>query len=163
MDECDCVPWRIPIREASDVGAARRYAREAAHRAGLAHTGAEALATAVSEVAQNIFLHALHGEIVMEVICEGSHRGVAVTARDDGPGIHDVAQAMCDGYSTTGTLGLGLSSAQRLMDEFQVDTSLGIGTTITMKKWCELKLGAGAAGLAPCGAPDAGAERAWRR
>ncbi len=93
------------------------------------------IATAVSEVARNIIEYAKPGEVILSVVNKGTQRGLEVIARDQGPGIADVAQAMEDGYSSARGLGLGLPGSRRLMDEFQVDSKIGRGTIITMKKW----------------------------
>jgi serine/threonine-protein kinase RsbT len=94
------------------------------------------LATAVSEVARNIVRFADYGEIVIELL-EDPRRGVQVVARDTGPGIPDVEQALTDGYSSYQGLGLGLPGARRLMDDFAVVSEPGRGTTVTMIKWLQ--------------------------
>jgi serine/threonine-protein kinase RsbT len=127
---------RIPIHHDSDIVAARQAARQLAAQAGATGTDLTLLATAVSEVARNIVRFTAGGEIVVEVVRVGHHRGVQVTARDIGPGIPDVEQAMTDGYSTCAGLGLGLPGARRLMDEFALASEAGRGTTVTMTKWC---------------------------
>lgn len=126
---------RVPIREETDVAMARKHARDLAVEAGLREGPAGALAIAVSEVARNILVHARHGEVLLALVNDDRRLGVAVTARDEGPGIHHLERALLDGYSTTRTLGMGLSSARRLMDEFEIESIVGRGTTVTMKKW----------------------------
>ena len=126
---------RVTLREEADVVLARARARELALREGFPENRAAAIATAVSEVAWNIVLHAGVGEILVGVADEGGRRGIVVIARDEEPGIRDVAGAMEDGWSTSRGLGLGLPSARRLMDEFTLVSAIGTGTTITMKKW----------------------------
>ena len=128
-------PIRVPIREESDVAIARQCARELAVREGFREGGTAAIATAVSEVARNIVVHAGAGEILLGVVKERGRRGVVVVARDDEPGIADVEEAMKDGYSTARGLGLGLPSAKRLMDDFTIASAAGKGTIVTMKKW----------------------------
>jgi serine/threonine-protein kinase RsbT len=125
---------RIPIRVDADIVAARRAARELASRLAFSRTGLTLIATAVSEVARNIVRFAGAGEIVVELL-EQPRRGVHIVARDTGPGIFDVDQALTDGYSTYHGLGLGLPGARRLMDEFSVVSEMGRGTTVTMTKW----------------------------
>ena len=93
------------------------------------------IATAVSEVARNIIEYAKPGEVILSVVTNGGRRGLEVIARDQGPGIADVALAMEDGYSTARGLGLGLPGSRRLMDEFLVESKIGRGTTVTMTKW----------------------------
>ena len=80
-------------------------------------------------------VYADHGEIVLSAVQRGGQRGVLVIARDGGPGIPDIEQAMYDGFSTGKSLGLGLPGARRLMDEFEIVSEVGKGTTITMRKW----------------------------
>ena len=126
---------RVPIAHESDVVVARSRARELAATAGLAAVAIEELVTAISEVAHNIVVHAGTGEILVERVEWDGRMGVAVMARDRGPGIVDVEQAMLDGFSTTRTLGLGLSSARRLVHDFTLSSTPGLGTTITMDKW----------------------------
>jgi serine/threonine-protein kinase RsbT len=126
---------RVPVREESDVVVARRAASDLARAAGFSASRAAALATAVTEVAWNIVVHAGDGEIVLDTVEDGGRHGIVVVARDEHPGIVDVEQAMQDGYTTAHGLGLGLPGARRLMDEFALVSALGEGTTVTMKKW----------------------------
>jgi serine/threonine-protein kinase RsbT len=125
----------IPISRDGDIVAARQAARELASRLGFGRTDLTLIATAVSEVARNIVRFAGCGEVVVELL-DQPRRGVQVVARDTGPGIADVEQALRDGYSTYHGLGLGLPGARRLMDEFAVVSEVGRGTTVTMTKWC---------------------------
>lgn len=125
----------IRIREEVDVAIARIGARDAARAAGLHPVEVEAVATAVSEIAHNIVDHSHGGEIRLAIGRVGAASAVIVVARDHGPGIRDVDQAMRDGFSTTGSLGLGMSSAKRLMDRFSVESVPGRGTIVTMHKW----------------------------
>ncbi len=129
---------RIRIHVDQDVVQARQGARELAARVGFSRTDLTVIATAVSEIARNIVRFARDGEILVELL-ERPYAGVRVTARDTGPGIPDVDQALGDGYSTYHGLGLGLPGARRLMDEFQVDSEVGRGTTVTMTKWLRQK------------------------
>jgi serine/threonine-protein kinase RsbT len=125
---------RIPIHSDSDVVQARQAARELATRLGLSSTSLTEIATSVSEMARNIVRFAAPGEIVVELV-EEPRRGVRVIARDTGPGIADIDQALTDGYSTYQGLGIGLPGARRLMDEFAIVSEPGRGTTVTMTKW----------------------------
>jgi RNA polymerase sigma factor (sigma-70 family) len=125
---------RVAIRSDADIVAARQAARELADRLGFGRTDLTLIATAVSEVARNIVRFAGEGEIVVEIL-EQPRSGVQVVARDTGPGIADVEQALTDGYSTYAGLGLGLPGARRLMDEFAIVSEMGRGTTVTMTKW----------------------------
>jgi RNA polymerase sigma factor (sigma-70 family) len=126
---------RITIRADADIVRARQAARELASRLGFSRTDLTLIATAVSEVARNIVRFAGSGELVIELV-ENSRKGVRVVATDHGPGIDDVDRALSDGYSTYNGLGLGLPGARRLMDEFELVSKVGTGTTVTMTKWC---------------------------
>jgi serine/threonine-protein kinase RsbT len=125
---------RVAVRGDADIVAARQAAREAASRIGFPPTDLTAIATAVSEVARNIVRFASSGEIVIEIL-EEPRSGIRIVARDVGPGIPDVEEALQDGYSTYKGLGLGLPGTRRLMDEFGVVSETGRGTTVTMTKW----------------------------
>jgi serine/threonine-protein kinase RsbT len=126
---------RVPIRHESDVAVARGRTRELASRQGLSETETAALATAVTEIAMNILIHAGTGDILLLESRDAMRRGVIAVARDAGPGIAHVEQAMQDGFSTTESLGFGLPGAKRLADEFKIESQPGIGTTVTLWKW----------------------------
>ena len=126
---------RVPIDSDVDIVVARQQGRALAAPLGFSGVDLTLIATAISEVARNIVVYAKRGEIVLSLANQGSRRGIVVVARDDGPGIPDLAQAMQDGYSTSRGLGLGLPGAKRLMDEFEIISQPGKGTTIVMKKW----------------------------
>jgi RNA polymerase sigma factor (sigma-70 family) len=125
---------RVPIRTDADIVTARQQVRELAAKGGFTGTDLTLIATAVSEVARNIVRFAGSGELFLELV-DDDRPGVRATARDTGPGILDIEEAMRDGYSTYHGLGLGLPGARRLMDEFQVASEPGRGTTVTMTKW----------------------------
>jgi serine/threonine-protein kinase RsbT len=127
----------LPIRTEHDILIARQRIRELAAEVGFTGSDLTILATAVSEIARNIVQYAQRGEIVFTIVREGKSSGIVVVARDEGPGIPDVELAMRDGYSTRRSLGLGLPGARRLMDEFELDSGPGTGTTVTMKKWIQ--------------------------
>jgi serine/threonine-protein kinase RsbT len=125
---------RVAVRTDADVVAARQAAREVATRLEFSTTDVTLIATAVSEIARNIVRFADSGEVVVTELHE-PRTGISIVARDAGPGIPDVDQALQDGYSTYQGLGLGLPGARRLMDEFAVVSETGRGTTVTMTKW----------------------------
>ncbi len=93
------------------------------------------IAAAISELARNIVSYARKGQITLKTVNGLKRQGFAVIASDDGPGIPDVQQALRDGFSTSGSLGLGLPGVRRLMDEFEITSQPGRGTTVTVKKW----------------------------
>lgn len=127
---------RIAIESDADVVTARQRARELAADLELSSTDQTLLATAISEVARNITHYATRGEVRLRIIRDnGGREGIEVVARDEGPGIADLDLAMQDGYTTGGGLGLGLPGARRLVDEFDVQSTAGRGTVVTLIKW----------------------------
>jgi serine/threonine-protein kinase RsbT len=126
---------RVPIDRELDIVTARQAGRELAAQTGFSLTDQTLIATAISEVARNIVVYAHRGEIVVSRVDDEGRTGIQVVARDQGPGIENIELALRDGYSTKQSLGLGLPGARRLMDDFSIDTQLGHGTTVTMKKW----------------------------
>jgi RNA polymerase sigma factor (sigma-70 family) len=126
---------RIPIQTDADVVTARRQGRELAAQAGFSATELTIIATAISEIARNIVMFAERGEVLISLVGENSRQGVTVVARDAGPGISDLKQAVRDGYSGYGGMGLGLPGSRRLMDEFEITSEVDKGTTVTMTKW----------------------------
>jgi serine/threonine-protein kinase RsbT len=126
---------RVSIEHEGDIVTARQKGRELAASRGLTVTEQTLVATAISEVARNIVVYARRGEVVLSALEDHGRRGLMVVARDEGPGIADPALAMRDGYTTGNSLGMGLPGAKRLMDEFELSSAVGKGTTVTMKKW----------------------------
>jgi serine/threonine-protein kinase RsbT len=124
----------LSVRIESDILAARQHGREVAERVGFGGSDLALIATAISEVARNIVVHAGGGAIMISELADG-RAGIEIVARDDGPGIVDIDLAMQDGYSTVSSLGLGLPGARRLMDEFTIESQDGHGTTVVMRKW----------------------------
>jgi serine/threonine-protein kinase RsbT len=125
----------IPIKAEVDVVTARQRARVLVSGLRFSISELTLIATAISEVARNIVTYAGRGEIVLRIVQRGPRRGLLVIARDQGPGIADIARAMEDGYSTSRSLGLGLPGSKRLMDEFELASELGKETEVTMTKW----------------------------
>jgi serine/threonine-protein kinase RsbT len=124
----------LSVRIESDILAARQHGREVAEHVGFSGSDLALIATAISEVARNIVVHAGGGAIMISELADG-RAGIEIVARDDGPGIIDIELAMQDGYSTVSSLGLGLPGARRLMDEFTIESQDGHGTTVVMRKW----------------------------
>ena len=125
----------IPVRSDADVVFARQKGRELAAALGFGPTDLTLVATAISELTRNIVLYANRGRIVLKGIERDGTLGIMVVARDDGPGIPNVARALQSGFSTSGGLGLGLPGVRRLTDEFDIVSEVGRGTTVTVKKW----------------------------
>jgi serine/threonine-protein kinase RsbT len=128
---------RVEIASDGDLVSARAEARALADGMGFSRTDATLLATAISEVARNIVVHAGTGEILLRSDADDNRRGVVAVARDSGPGIENIELAMREGHGTKDGLGLGLPGARRLVDEFEIDSRAGRGTTVTLKKWRE--------------------------
>jgi serine/threonine-protein kinase RsbT len=125
----------VPVTTDADIVAARQKGREIAAQIGFSDTELTLIATAISEIARNIVKFATRGEISISQVVQSEQTGIVIEARDVGPGIADVNRAVQDGYSTYGGLGLGLPGARRLMDEFDIKSEVGKGTTVTMTKW----------------------------
>jgi len=126
---------RVAIDRDGDVVTARQRGRDLAAQLGFAGSDLTVIATAISEVSRNIVSYANRGEIILRSAEDQDRRGIIVIARDDGPGIANIDDAMRDGFSTARSLGLGLPGARRLMDDFDIESTVGKGTMITMKKW----------------------------
>lgn len=126
---------RVPIITDDDIVVARQEGRRLAADAGFSSTDLTLIATAISEVARNIRLYAGEGYVELDRVREGVKEGIEVVAYDEGPGIANLELAMQDGFSTAGSSGLGLPGSRRLMDEFEISSRPGQGTTITMRKW----------------------------
>ena len=124
----------VPIERDGDVVLARQKGRALAASCGFSNTEQTLIALAISELARNIVSYARRGEVSMSLL-DGERRGIEVIARDQGPGIADIELALRDGYSTSKSLGLGLPGTRRVMDEFQIESTLGAGTTVTIRKW----------------------------
>ena len=125
----------VPIEREADIVAARQKGRELAASAGFSSTDQTIIALAVSEIARNIVSYAQRGEISFTAYPGPGRRGLEIVARDQGPGIDNIELAMRDGYSTARSLGMGLPGARRVMDEFEIVSTVGQGTTVTMRKW----------------------------
>jgi serine/threonine-protein kinase RsbT len=126
---------RVRIDGDADLVTARAEARAMAQRLGFPRPDPTLIATAISEIARNIVMHAGQGEIVLEPFEDANRYGIVVTAVDQGPGIRDVDAALRDDVSGRGGLGLGLPGARRLMDDFELESDPETGTTVTMRKW----------------------------
>lgn len=126
---------RLPIESEGDIVVARQIGREMASHLGFSKSDLTLVATAISEITRNIVEHAGCGQIELDLTDNGSRQGIVVTAYDSGPGIDDIELAMMDGYTSKKGLGLGLPGSQRIMDEFEIRSEKGKGTTVVMKKW----------------------------
>jgi serine/threonine-protein kinase RsbT len=118
-----------------DIVAARQSGRLLAKEIGFGDVDQARIATAISELARNIYLYAKPGVISLDYIEEAGKRGLRVGAKDDGPGISNIRQVMQDGFTTSGGLGAGLPGVRRLMDTFSIESQVGVGTEIIAIKW----------------------------
>jgi serine/threonine-protein kinase RsbT len=125
----------ISLRSMDDIIKARQLVRECAIFQGLSLVDQTKLVTAASELARNTLIHGGGGEMRLQALNDGARRGVKATFMDAGPGIADIELAMRDGYTTRGGLGLGLSGSKRLVDEFQIESQPGKGTTVSIVRW----------------------------
>ena len=127
---------QINITHEVDIAIATSEARVLAEAGGFKETEQYMIATAVSELARNIFRYAVKGEIIIKIIEEKTKKGIEIVAQDNGSGIEDIGKAMTDHFSTSAdSLGLGLPGVQRLMDEFEIESNSKQGTKIVARKW----------------------------
>ena len=125
----------LAIAGNSDVVIVRQQVRTSAQQVGLSLVDQTKLVTAASELARNALTYAGGGHVRIEVVSNGLRDGLRLSFTDEGPGIPDVDQALTDGWSTGGGLGLGLSGSRRLVDEFELRSEPGEGTQVTVVKW----------------------------
>lgn len=126
---------RFEIQQEKDIVAVAEAVREYAESAGFSTVKQYMVATAVSELATNIFFYAGHGSVRIKMLETGNRKGIEVCAKDNGPGIADLNLALEDDYSTSGGLGVGLPGTRRLMDEFEINSDPGRGTRVIIRKW----------------------------
>jgi serine/threonine-protein kinase RsbT len=126
---------RVSIKTDADLVVARAEGRAMAQHLGFRPPDPTLIATAISELARNLVVHVGHGEIIMRPLMDDRRSGLLVIVRDEGQGIADIDAALSLGHASRGGLGLGLPGARRLMDEFEVESEPGKGTTVTMRKW----------------------------
>jgi serine/threonine-protein kinase RsbT len=125
----------LTLRNSEDVVVVRQHVRAMAIEAGLKLVDQTKIVTAASELARNTVIYGGGGTLLLETVTNGIRIGVRLTFEDHGPGIADVELAMKDGYTTGGGLGLGLSGAKRLSNEFEIASKPGEGTRITITRW----------------------------
>ncbi|HKQ93476.1 MAG TPA: anti-sigma regulatory factor [Blastocatellia bacterium] len=125
----------MPIRSSEDVVRVRQAARELAMAQGLSLVDQTKIVTAASELARNTLDHGGGGTVRIEALNSETRRGLRLTFEDQGPGIPDIDLALTDGYTTAGGLGLGLSGAKRLSNEFEIFSRIGEGTRVMIARW----------------------------
>lgn len=138
MDATVPVELRLDIAGEADIVAARQHARQIAMELGFGMVDQSRIATAVSELVRNVVRYATEGRGDVQIReLAASPRGVGIEIRvsDEGPGIEDVEQVLRDGFTSGPGMGMGLPGTKRLMDEMEIRTALGRGTTITIRKW----------------------------
>lgn len=127
--------YRVAITSEPDATRAIMQTRRSATAAGFDSARVSILGTIASELVRNILKYALSGELIIRPIHEAGRSGLELVAADRGPGIADIEQAMRDHVSTSGTLGLGLPGVKRMSDEMTIESIIGTGTTVTVRKW----------------------------
>ena len=125
----------LPVREESHILLVRQLVRECATELGFGVFDQAKLVTAASELSRNTLIHGGGGTLLLETLVEPDRRGVRLTFEDKGPGIADLEQAMTDGFTTKGGLGLGLGGSKRLVNEFEIVSRVGEGTRVTATRW----------------------------
>ncbi|MFJ4067015.1 anti-sigma regulatory factor [Pseudomonas sp. NPDC089996] len=125
----------LPVRIEQDVVLARQLARKLASECGMRLVDLTKLVTAVSELARNTVVYGGGGDMDWQVLDDAGRTGLRLVFRDEGPGIPDIKLALTDGWTSGNGLGLGLTGARRLVDEFELDTAPGAGTRVTITRW----------------------------
>lgn len=125
----------LPVRTEQDVVLARQLVRRLALEVGFGLVDQTKMVTAASELARNTVIYGGGGDLLCEVLLDGAKKGLRLTFKDEGPGIPDLSLAMKDGWTSGSGMGLGLSGAKRLVNEFDIDTGPGRGTRITITRW----------------------------
>ena len=125
----------LPVREQSDILLVRHFVRKCAAELGFGVLDQTKLVTAASELGRNTLIHGGGGTMRLETFVENDRRGLRLTFEDKGPGIPDIEQAMSDGFTTKGGMGLGLGGSKRLVHEFEIVSRVGEGTRVTVTRW----------------------------
>ena len=125
----------LVLRTPEDIVRMRQVVREQSNALGFGLVDQTKLVTAASELGRNTIVYGGGGEVSVELLVEGTRKGLRLTFRDEGPGIADIELAMKDGYTTWTGLGLGLGGARRLCNEFSIDSRPGKGTRVTVTRW----------------------------
>lgn len=125
----------LPVRSEEDIVRVRQFTRTVSQTTGLNLVDQTKIVTAASELARNTLVYGRGGDVVIDIVEERGRKGVRLTFKDNGPGIPDLELALRDGFTSGGGLGLGLSGAKRLANEFAIDSRVGEGTTVVITKW----------------------------
>ena len=125
----------VAVNDDVDVAYAALAAKNYAKEIGFSTASQYMISTAVSELARNMFIYAKKGMISLSFFSENSKSGIEIVAEDFGPGIQDIDKAMEENFSTGGTMGVGLPGTKRLMDYFKIESKIGVGTKVVIRKW----------------------------
>jgi serine/threonine-protein kinase RsbT len=125
----------LPLRSEHDIVLARQQVRRLSQELGFSLVDQTKMVTAASELARNAVIYGKGGVVRWETLSDGARRGLRLHFVDEGPGIGDLQQAMTDGWTSGSGLGLGLSGARRLVNEFDIETAVGRGTRVTVTRW----------------------------
>jgi serine/threonine-protein kinase RsbT len=126
---------QLPLTNTEHIVIVRQAVRQRAVQIGFSLVDQTKIVTAASELARNTIQHGGGGQAIIEIISDGSRRGLRLAFEDQGPGIANIELAMRDGYSTGGGLGLGLSGAKRLSNEFSISSTVDAGTRVVITRW----------------------------
>jgi serine/threonine-protein kinase RsbT len=126
---------RVLVHNDLDIVSARVEGRNMAKQLGFGVIDQARIATAISELARNLVLYANGGQVLLEEAHSQGRTGIQIVCSDQGPGIADLDLVMQDGYSTQRGLGMGLPGTRRLMDDFEIESQVDVGTTVTIRKW----------------------------
>lgn len=126
---------RIEIKSENDILSSRSAVKELAREIGFGIVDQTKIATSISELTRNVIKYAKEGSLKIKPIIEGGRKGIEIICEDKGPGIKNIEDRLDKGGSTSGGLGLGLTGAKRLMDEFKIESKDGKGTKIMVIKW----------------------------
>ena len=128
-------PEKMPVRSSGDVLLIRQTVRARTSELGFSLVNQTKMVTAASELARNTVDYGGGGHVLVEILNEGGRRGLRLTFEDQGPGIPDISLALKDGWTSGNGLGLGLSGAKRLVDQFHIESKVGVGTRIVITRW----------------------------
>jgi serine/threonine-protein kinase RsbT len=125
----------LPLKSEQDIVLARQAVRKFTQELGFSLVEQTKMVTAASEIARNTVIYGGGGTVRWEMLLDGARKGLRLRFEDQGPGIADVEQAMTDGWTSGTGMGMGLSGAKRLVNEFEIDTRPGAGTRVTLTRW----------------------------
>ncbi|HEY2634342.1 MAG TPA: ATP-binding protein [Steroidobacteraceae bacterium] len=125
----------LPLKDEHDIVRGRQAVRRMTQELAFSLVDQTKMVTAASELARNALIYGGGGLLKWDMLLDGGRRGLRLTFQDQGPGIKDVGLAMSDGWSSGSGLGLGLTGARRLVNEFELDSTVGEGTRVTVTRW----------------------------